>query len=56
MNRSIGLIGLTFVAVSGVIGSGWLFAPLPPCSSRHRADTVTATTAYWRPTRACVRS
>lgn len=28
MNRSIGLIGLTFVAVSGVIGSGWLFAPL----------------------------
>ena len=28
MNRSIGVIGLTFVAVSGVIGSGWLFAPL----------------------------
>ena len=28
MNRSIGLIGLTFVAVSGVVGSGWLFAPL----------------------------
>lgn len=28
MHRDIGLIGLTFVAVSGVIGSGWLFAPL----------------------------
>ena len=28
MNRSIGLIGLTFVAVSGVVGSGWLFTPL----------------------------
>jgi amino acid transporter len=28
MNRSIGVIGLTFVAVSGVIGSSWLFAPL----------------------------
>lgn len=28
MRRDIGLIGLTFVGVSGVIGSGWLFAPL----------------------------
>lgn len=28
MHREIGLIGLTFVAVSGIIGSGWLFAPL----------------------------
>lgn len=28
MHRDIGLIGLTFVAVSGIIGSGWLFAPL----------------------------
>mgnify|MGYP001264860495 CR=1 FL=1 len=28
MHRAIGLIGLTFVAVSGIIGSGWLFAPL----------------------------
>ncbi|GAB5471715.1 MAG: APC family permease [Rhodospirillales bacterium] len=27
LQRNIGLIGLTFVAVSGVIGSGWLFAP-----------------------------
>ncbi|MCG8585591.1 MAG: APC family permease [Pirellulales bacterium] len=26
--RSIGLVGLTFVAISGIIGSGWLFAPL----------------------------
>lgn len=26
--RSIGLIGLTFVAISGTLGSGWLFAPL----------------------------
>ncbi|MQT12124.1 APC family permease [Rhizobiales bacterium Sp-1] len=28
MKREIGLIGLTFVGVSGVIGSGWLFIPL----------------------------
>ncbi|MEM7119701.1 MAG: APC family permease [Pseudomonadota bacterium] len=28
LERSIGLIGLTFVAVGGVLGSGWLFAPL----------------------------
>ncbi|MEP9351236.1 APC family permease [Xanthobacter sp. KR7-225] len=28
LHREIGLIGLTFVAVSGIIGSGWLFAPL----------------------------
>jgi len=28
MKREIGLIGLTFVAVSGTLGSGWLFAPL----------------------------
>ncbi|MEM1363022.1 MAG: APC family permease [Pseudomonadota bacterium] len=28
MKRNIGLVGLTFVAVSGVLGSGWLFAPL----------------------------
>lgn len=28
LQRSIGLIGLTFVAVSGIIGSGWLFAPM----------------------------
>jgi amino acid transporter len=28
MHRSIGLVGLTFVAVSGIIGSGWMFAPL----------------------------
>ncbi|MDX1433069.1 MAG: APC family permease [Gammaproteobacteria bacterium] len=28
LKRSIGVVGLTFVAVSGVIGSGWLFAPL----------------------------
>jgi amino acid transporter len=28
LKREIGLIGLTFVAVSGIIGSGWLFAPL----------------------------
>ncbi|MGB5812016.1 MAG: APC family permease [Polyangiales bacterium] len=28
MNRTIGLVGLTFVAVGGIIGSGWLFAPL----------------------------
>lgn len=33
MRREIGLIGLTFVAVSGVIGSGWLFAPL--LASKH---------------------
>lgn len=28
LKRSIGLVGLTFVAVSGIVGSGWLFAPL----------------------------
>ncbi|MTH99463.1 APC family permease [Roseibium sp. RKSG952] len=28
MQRNIGLLGLTFVAVSGTLGSGWLFAPL----------------------------
>ncbi|TCT03216.1 APC family permease [Aquabacter spiritensis] len=28
LHRDIGLVGLTFVAVSGIIGSGWLFAPL----------------------------
>ncbi|MCP4329093.1 MAG: amino acid permease [Alphaproteobacteria bacterium] len=26
--RSIGLIGLTFIAISGMLGSGWLFVPL----------------------------
>lgn len=28
LRRSIGLLGLTFVAISGMIGSGWLFGPL----------------------------
>ncbi len=28
IHRDIGVIGITFVAVSGVVGSGWLFAPL----------------------------
>lgn len=28
MRREVGLVGLTFVAVGGVLGSGWLFAPL----------------------------
>jgi len=28
MQRNIGLLGLTFVAISGILGSGWLFAPL----------------------------
>ncbi len=28
MQRSIGLLSLTFVAISGILGSGWLFAPL----------------------------
>jgi amino acid transporter len=27
LKRSIGLLGLTFVAISGMLGSGWLFAP-----------------------------
>lgn len=27
LQRSIGLLGLTFVAISGMLGSGWLFAP-----------------------------
>jgi len=28
MERNIGLLSLTFVAISGILGSGWLFAPL----------------------------
>lgn len=28
MHRSIGLVGLTFLAVSSIIGSGWMFALL----------------------------
>ncbi len=28
LKREIGLIGLTFIGVGGVLGSGWLFAPL----------------------------
>ena len=28
LKRSIGLTGLTFIGVGGVLGSGWLFAPL----------------------------
>lgn len=28
MRREIGLIGLMFISVSGILGSGWLFAPL----------------------------
>lgn len=28
LKRDIGLVGLTFIAVGGVLGSGWLFAPL----------------------------
>lgn len=28
MKRDIGLVGLTFIAVGGVLGSAWLFAPL----------------------------
>ena len=28
LQRSIGLVGLTFIAISGMIGSGWLFGPL----------------------------
>ena len=28
LRRSIGLLGLTFIGFSGIVGSGWLFAPL----------------------------
>jgi len=28
LQRSIGLTGLTFIAISGMVGSGWLFGPL----------------------------
>ncbi len=28
LNHSIGFVGLTFIAVSGIIGSGWIFGPL----------------------------
>ena len=28
LRRDIGLAGLTFIGIGGVLGSGWLFAPL----------------------------
>ncbi len=28
LNHSIRFVGLTFIAVSGIIGSGWIFGPL----------------------------
>ncbi|MEM7021965.1 MAG: APC family permease [Pseudomonadota bacterium] len=28
LKRNIGLVGLTFIAVGGMLGSGWLFAPM----------------------------
>ncbi len=28
LKRSIGPLGLTFIALSGMLGSGWLFVPL----------------------------
>jgi len=34
LNRSIGFIGLTFIAVSGIIGSGWIFGPLLTITAR----------------------
>lgn len=40
MRREIGFIGLTFVAVSGVIGSGWLFAPLMASQTAGPASIV----------------
>jgi len=40
MERSIGLLGLTFVAVSGILGSGWLFAPLIAAQSAGPASLI----------------
>lgn len=40
MHRSIGLVGLTFMAVSGIIGSGWMFAPLLAAQQAGAASLV----------------
>ncbi|MGU3495708.1 APC family permease [Xanthobacteraceae bacterium A53D] len=40
MQREIGVVGLTFVAVSGIIGSGWLFAPLMAAQAAGPASLV----------------
>jgi amino acid transporter len=40
MRRDIGFIGLTFVAVSAMVGSGWLFAPLLASQSAGPASIV----------------
>lgn len=40
MKREVGLISLTFVGVSGVIGSGWLFAPMLAAQSAGPASLI----------------
>ncbi len=40
LQRPIGLIGLTFIGVSGVIGSGWMFAPLMAAQQAGPASLV----------------
>lgn len=40
LSRSIGLLGLTFVGIGGMLGSGWLFGPLFAAQSAGPAATV----------------
>ncbi len=40
MQRSIGLLGLTFVAISGILGSGWLFVPMIAAQSAGPASLI----------------
>jgi len=40
MQRNIGLLGLTFVAISGILGSGWLFVPMIAAQSAGPASLI----------------
>lgn len=40
MRRAVGAIGLTFIAVGGMIGSGWLFAPLRVAAEAGPASAI----------------
>jgi amino acid transporter len=40
MRRSVGVTGLTFIAIGGMIGSGWLFAPLQVVSQAGPASVI----------------
>lgn len=40
LKRDIGLLGLTFISVGGIIGSGWLFGPLLAVQHAGPAATI----------------